>query len=265
MSAKAPFLVDSHCHLNYKGLKEDIPGVVARAGEAKVDLMLSINTKISEFDEVHEIAKTFPNVFASVGIHPHEVANEPGLTLDDLLSRAEKQKVIGIGETGLDYYYEHSPREAQKAHFRTHIMAARESGLPVIIHARDADQDAGEILADEMGKGTFTGLLHCFTASAEFAEHALALGLYISFSGIVTFKSASDLQTVARSVPADRILVETDAPYLAPVPMRGRVCEPAYTRYTAEYLAELRGQSLDDFAAQTTENFFRLFSKAVSI
>jgi TatD DNase family protein len=255
-------IVDSHCHLNYGGLAEHLDDVVNRAHEADVGIMLAINTKIHEFDEVLQIANSYDGIYASVGVHPHEAASEPDVALATLLERAKHDKVIGIGETGLDYYYDKSPREQQKANFRTHIDAARDSGLPVIVHTRDAEDDTFEILAYGMAKGPYSGVIHCFTASRSFAEKALELGLYISFSGILTFKNAADIQEIAKSVPLDRVLVETDAPFLAPVPNRGKTCEPAFTADTAAFLARLRGMELDEIANITTDNFFRLFSKA---
>lgn len=255
-------LVDSHCHLNYKGLREDINGTVARARNAGVGTILTINTRLSEFDEVFEIAKTFDNMFCSVGVHPHEAENHPEVTVEDLLTRASDSHVVGIGETGLDYYYDHSPRDQQQASFRTHIEAARQSGLPIIVHTRDADEDCARILTEEMEKGVFTGVIHCFTASAAFARTALSLGLYISISGIVTFKAAEDLRDVVRDVPLDRLLIETDAPFLAPVPKRGKTNEPAYVAHVAAKVAELKGVSTAELEDLTAANFFRLFSKA---
>ena len=256
------YIVDSHCHLNYKELYGDIKGVLERAKEANVRTMLAINTKLAEFDEVYEIASAHDNVFASVGVHPHEAENEPNIALESLLIRAAKPKVIAIGETGLDYYYDHAPRDLQKANFFTHIQAARATKKPLIVHTRDAEEDTAEILTAEMKKGAFPAVIHCFTASADFAKTALDLGFYISLSGILTFKNAKELHEVAKNLPLERILVETDAPYLAPVPHRGKACEPAYTADTAAFLAELRGISLSEVAKATTDNFFKLFTKA---
>lgn len=255
-------LVDSHCHLNYKGLREDVAGAVDRAGKAGVGAMLNISTTLAEYDAVHAIARHYEHVFCSVGVHPHEAEREQNVGLDALLSRAADTKTVGIGETGLDYFYDHAPRAAQQASFRTHIRAARESGLPLIVHTRDADNDTALMLTEEMGEGAFTGVIHCFTASQAFAETALGLGFYISLSGILTFKNAKDLQAIARTIPEDRLLVETDAPFLAPVPVRGQICEPAYVAHTARFLAQLRGVSLAHLADVTSDNFFRLFSKA---
>lgn len=254
--------IDSHCHLNYNGLVEDQAGVIARAGAAGVTGMLNISTREREWDDVVAVATRTPNIWASIGIHPHEADSHPQIDTAKLVSAAKHDRVVAIGETGLDYYYDHSDRARQRASFRAHIAAARETGLPLIVHTRDAEADTAEILADEMGKGAYSGVIHCFTASQSFAETALALGLYISISGIVTFKNARDLQTSAALVPDDRLLIETDSPFLAPVPHRGRPCEPAFVADTARFLAYLRGVPVDTLAAQTSANFFRLFAKA---
>ncbi len=255
-------LVDSHCHLEYKGVIEDQQGVLERARSAGIGAFLNISTKKSEWDQVVGTANRESDVFASVGIHPHEADKHADLTRGELLAATDNLYVIGIGETGLDYYYEHSDRETQQRLFRLHIDVAREVQLPVIIHTRDAEEDTLEILADEMEKGAFPALIHCFTASAEFGEKVLELGLSISISGIVTFKNAKDLQAVAAKVPADRLLVETDSPFLAPVPHRGRPCEPAFVADTAKFVAELRGVDPEQLAKETTANFTKLFSKA---
>jgi len=255
-------LVDSHCHLEYKGLVEDQQGVLSRAREAGVGAFLNISTKQSEWDQVVATANRESDVFASVGIHPHHADDHEDLGRAALLAATENPRVIGIGETGLDYFYEHSDRETQAALFRMHIDVARETGLPVIIHTRDAEDDTFEILEDEMGKGAFPALIHCFTASAEFGQKVLDLGLTISLSGIVTFKNARELQEAAMQVPADRLLVETDSPFLAPVPNRGKTCEPAFVADTARFVAELRGTEPERLAEQTTANFATLFSKA---
>ncbi|WP_309622862.1 TatD family hydrolase [Novosphingobium sp.] len=255
-------LIDSHCHLEYKGLVEDQQGVLARARAAGVGGFLSISTRQSEWDQVINTAEREADVWASVGIHPHEADGHADLGEAALLAATDHPRVIAIGETGLDYYYDHSDRETQKALFRRHISVARETGLPLIIHTRDAEQDTAAILAEEMGKGAYPALIHCFTASADFAAKVLELGLTISLSGIVTFKNAKDLQAIAAHLPEDRILVETDAPFLAPVPHRGRVCEPAFTADTARFVAGLRGVSPEALAETTTRNFARLFSKA---
>ncbi|SMF76665.1 TatD family hydrolase [Allosphingosinicella indica] len=254
--------VDSHCHLNYKGLVEDQPGVLARARAAGVETMLNIATRESEWDAVIGIAEREADVFASVGIHPHEADQHPDVDTATLVARAAHPKVIGIGESGLDYYYDKSDRGRQQASFRAHIAAARETGLPLIVHTRDAEEDTAAILDEEMGKGAFTGVLHCFTGSLDLAQKGMALGLYVSISGIVTFKNAKDLQSVAQAIPQDRLLIETDSPFLAPVPHRGRPCEPGYVADTARFLADLRGESLEAMAAATTRNFHDLFTKA---
>jgi TatD DNase family protein len=255
-------LVDSHCHLEYKGLVEDQAAVIARARAAGVGAFLNISTRKSEWDQVVATAAREPDIFASVGIHPHEADAHADLGRAALLEATRHPKVIAIGETGLDYYYDKSDRETQKALFRIHIDVARETGLPLIIHTRDAEEDTHAILAEEAGKGAFPALIHCFTASRDFAEKVLALGLTISLSGIVTFKNAKDLQDVARIIPEDRLLVETDSPFLAPVPNRGKVCEPAFVADTARFVAELRGVSPETLAEQTTANFRHLFTKA---
>ena len=254
--------VDSHCHLNYKGLVEEQQAVLARARAAGVDAMLNISTRASEWDAVIGVAEREGDVWASVGIHPHEADEHPDVQTATLVERAAHPRVVGIGESGLDYYYDHSDRERQRASFRAHLAAARDTGLPIIVHTRDAEEDTAEILADEMGKGVYPGVIHCFTASADFARKALDLGLYISISGIVTFKNARDLQETARQLPADRLLIETDSPFLAPVPHRGRPCEPAFVADTARFLAELRGEPIEQLADRTSANFRRLFSKA---
>ncbi len=253
--------VDSHCHLNYKGLVEDQQGVLDRARAAGVSQMLNISTRASEWDAVIAVAERESDVMASVGIHPHEADVHPDVETATLVEKARHPRVIGIGESGLDYYYDHSDRARQRDSFRNHVAAARETQLPLIVHTRDAEEDTYDILADEMGKGAYPALIHCFTASQAFAEQVLALGLYISISGIVTFKNAKELQAAAKAVPLDRLLIETDSPFLAPVPHRGRPCEPAYVADTARFLADLRGEPLATLAEATTANFHRLFSK----
>jgi TatD DNase family protein len=255
-------LIDSHCHLEYEGLVEDQASVLARAREAGIGGFLNISTRQREWDNVIATAAREPDVWASVGIHPHEADAHADLGEAALLEAAAHPKVVAIGETGLDYYYDKSDRQVQQALFRTHIAVARKTGLPLIVHTRDAEDDTGSILADEMGKGAFPALIHCFTASAGFARAVLDLGLTISISGIVTFKNAKDLQAVVATLPEDRLLVETDSPFLAPVPHRGRTCEPAYTADTARFVAGLRGISPEALAEATTRNFFALFSKA---
>lgn len=255
-------LIDSHCHLEYKGLVEDQQGVLARAREAGVGAFLNISTRQSEWEQVVGTANREGDVFASVGIHPHEADKHEDLGREVLFKATEDARVIAIGETGLDYFYEHSDRVTQAKLFRMHIDVARETGLPVIIHTRDAEDDTFQILAEEMEKGAFPALIHCFTASADFGRKVLELGLTISLSGIVTFKNAKDLQEAAKLVPDDRLLVETDSPFLAPVPNRGKTCEPAFVADTARFIAELRGTEAERLADVTTANFKRLFSKA---
>lgn len=255
-------LVDSHCHLNYPGLVDDQAGVIARAREVGVGTMLAISTKLCEWDDVIGIAEREPDIWASVGIHPHEADAHVDIGTGKLIEAARHPRVVAIGETGLDYYYDHSDRTRQQTSFRCHIAAARETGLPLIVHTRDAEADTAAILREEMGKGPFSGVIHCFTASQAFADQALILGFYISLSGIVTFKNARELQETAKQVPLDRLLVETDAPFLAPIPMRGKTCEPAFVAHTARFVAELRGMTVEDLESATTDNFFRLFGKA---
>lgn len=254
-------LIDSHCHLDFPKLAEERDAVVARARAAGVGTMLTIGTKLSQFAGVRAAAEAYPDVWCSVGIHPHEAEAEPDVQAERLLAEANHPKVVAFGETGLDYYYEHSAREPQKVNFRAHIAAGRAAGLPVIVHTRDADEDTEALLADEMGQGAFTGVLHCFTSGARLAHAAIDLGLYVSFSGIITFKKTDALQQIARDLPLDRILVETDAPFLAPVPHRGKTNEPAFVAHTANKLAELRGMPVEAIAEATTANFYRLFSK----
>jgi TatD DNase family protein len=254
-------LADSHCHLNYKGLAEDQPAILARARERGVTAMLNIATRESEWDAVIATAEREADVWATVGIHPHEADAHPHIDTAKLIERAQHPRVVGIGESGLDYYYDHSDRERQQASFRAHIAACRETGLPLVVHTRDAEADTAAILAEEMGKGAYPGVIHCFTASGDFADKALALGFYISISGIVTFKSARDLQATVARLPLDRLLVETDAPFLAPVPHRGKTGEPAFVADTAKFLAELRGESVETLTQATAENFHRLFAK----
>ncbi|QIG52920.1 TatD family hydrolase [Altererythrobacter sp. BO-6] len=255
-------LVDSHCHLEYKGLVDDQAGVLERARTAGVGQFLNISTRRSEWGQVVGTAERESDVWASVGIHPHEADQHADLGREALLEAAAHPKVIGIGETGLDYYYDRSDRATQRDLFRMHIGVARETGLPLIIHTRDADDDTLEILEEETGKGAFPALIHCFTASADFGKRVLELGLSISLSGIVTFKNATELQEIAKEIPQDRLLVETDSPFLAPVPHRGKPCEPAFVANTAQFLADLRGEEFAELADYTTANFRKLFSKA---
>jgi len=256
--------IDSHCHLNYEGLVDDQPGVLARARAAGVSLMLNISTHASEWDSVIATAERESDVMASVGIHPHEADIHPDVETATLVEKAKHPKVVGIGESGLDYYYDRSDRERQRQSFRSHVAAARETQLPLIVHTRDAEEDTYDILAQEMGKGRYPALIHCFTASRDFADKVLALGLYVSISGIVTFKNARELQEAAKAIPLDRLLIETDSPFLAPVPHRGRPCEPAYVADTARFLAALRGEPLETLAAATSANFYALFAKAAA-
>jgi TatD DNase family protein len=254
-------LVDSHCHLDFPEYAGKLDEVVARARDAGVGTCISIGTELKRFAGVRAVAERFDNVWCSVGVHPHEAENE--LLTDDKLLLAETghPKVVGIGETGLDYFYEHSPREKQIANFRAHIAAGRESGLPVIVHTRDADDDTIRVLEEEMAKGVFKGLIHCFTGTQRLADASLKMGLYISVSGIATFKKSDALRDVIKTVPMERLLVETDAPFLAPVPHRGQTNEPAYVVHTAKMLAALKGVSEEELARATTDNFFQLFSK----
>ena len=254
--------VDSHCHLNYKGLVEQQAEILARARESGVSAMLNISTREREWDEVIGLAEHETDVWASVGIHPHEADHHIGMDSAKLIAKSAHPRVIAIGETGLDYYYDHSDRAQQCTSFREHIKAARETGLPIIIHTRDAEADTSAILTEEMEAGDFLGVIHCFTASADFARTALNLGLYISLSGIVTFKNAKDIQDVAKWLPEDRLLVETDSPFLAPIPHRGKTGEPAFVADTARFVALLRGVTDEVLAQQTSNNFYRLFAKA---
>jgi TatD DNase family protein len=254
--------IDSHCHLNYRGLVEDQAAVIARARAAGVNGMLNISTRENEWDDVIATAAAHDDIWASVGIHPHEADAHPEIDTEKLVKKAVHPKVVAIGETGLDYYYDHSDRVQQQMSFRAHIAASRETGLPLIVHTRDAEADTGAILADEMAKGRYPGLIHCFTASEEFAEVALGLGLYISISGIVTFKNAKELQSVTAIIPEDRLLIETDSPFLAPVPNRGKTCEPAFVSDTARFVAALRSVSVEHLAKTTSDNFKTLFARA---
>jgi TatD DNase family protein len=257
-------VIDSHCHLDFPDFASDLDGIVDRAKAADVARMVSISTRVRQFDRLLAIAERFPDVFCSVGTHPHYAHEEPEVTVDDLIARTRHPKVVAIGEAGLDYHYDFSPREAQEEGFRRHIAAARETGLPLVIHTREADADTARILEEETGKGAFPAVLHCFTSSRELALKGIELGLYVSFSGIVTFKKAEELRAIAAELPADRVLVETDSPYLAPGKFRGKRNEPSFVVETAKTVAAARGVSYDDVARQTTENFFRLFGKVPS-
>jgi TatD DNase family protein len=254
-------LVDSHCHLDYLARDGDLDEVVARARRAGVGRMLTICTKVTEFDTIRGIAEAYDDVWCTVGIHPHEAEKEPAVTAEKLIDLARDPQVAGIGETGLDYFYEHSPRAQQQTSFRAHIAASRETGLPLIVHTRDADEDTVDILEDEYAKGPFPGVIHCYSTGRELAERALDIGFYISLSGIVTFKKAEALRETAAILPLKRLLVETDAPYLAPVPNRGKRNEPSYVVHTAGALAELRGVSVNEIETSTTDNFFNLFNR----
>ncbi|WP_309603553.1 TatD family hydrolase [Sphingomonas sp.] len=255
-------LIDSHCHLVYDGLAERQDEVLAAARARGIAGFLNISTRQSEWDDVIAVATREPDVWASVGIHPHEADAHPDLGANELVTASAHPKVVAIGECGLDYYYDKSDRAAQRERFAAHIDAARQTGLPLIIHTRDAEADTAEMLAEAVEQGGIAAVLHCFTGSADLARTALDLGLFISISGIVTFKNAKDLQDTAKSIPADRLLVETDSPFLAPVPHRGKSCEPAFVADTAAFLAELRGETIELLSANTTANFFRLFKKA---
>jgi TatD DNase family protein len=254
-------LVDSHCHLDFPDFADERAAVVERAARAGVARMVTISTRVRRFSEVLAIAEAFDAVYCSVGTHPHNAAEEPDVTTDDLVRLSAHPKVVAIGEAGLDYHYDKSPREAQAQGFRTHIAAARQTDLPLVIHARNADSDMAAILEEETQKGAFPFILHCFSSGRDLAETGVKLGGYVSFSGILTFKNSGELRDIAASVPHDRLLVETDAPYLAPMPYRGKRNEPAYVANTAAVLAETVGVSADEIAKITTDNFFRLFTK----
>jgi len=254
-------LVDSHCHLDFPDFADDLDGVVARARAADIGRIVTISTRVARHDGLLAIAERFPDVFCSVGTHPHNAHEERDIGTAELVARARHPKVVAIGEAGLDYHYDYSPRDDQEAGFRAHIAAARETGLPLVIHAREADDDMARILEEETRKGAFPAVLHCFSSGRDLAMRAIALGLSISFTGILTFKKSDDLRAIAAELPADRIMVETDAPYLAPGKLRGKRNEPAFVVETAKTLAQVRGVTFDDIARQTTENFFRLFTK----
>lgn len=257
-------LVDSHCHLDFDDFGTDFDAVLTRARENGVERMLTICTRVTKFDQVLAIAAAHDNIRCTVGIHPHEAEHEPEVDVARLTDLAKHPKVVGIGEAGLDYFYDKSPRERQQVVFATHIEAARASGLPIVVHSRDADEDTVRLLQEGAKKGGLTGVIHCFTSTQYLADAALEMGFYISLSGIVTFKNATALRDVAKTIPHDRLLVETDSPYLAPIPMRGKRNEPAFVKHTASYVADFLGLSFADLAAQTTENFDRLFTKATA-
>jgi TatD DNase family protein len=254
-------LVDSHCHLDFPDFADDLGGIVARAEAASVVRLVSISTRVARADHLIKISDRFANVYCSIGTHPHYAHEELEVTTEDLVRHAQHQKVVAIGEAGLDYHYAFSPRDAQEASFRRHIAAARQTQLPLVIHAREADADVARILYEEKGEGAFSAVLHCFTGSRELALRAMEMGFYISFTGILTFKKSHELRAIAAELPADRILIETDSPYLAPGKYRGKRNEPAYVAETAKALAESRNVSVERIAAETTANFFRLFNK----
>ncbi len=251
-------LIDSHCHLNFPDFKDDLDAVITRAAEYGVGKMVSICTKLEEFPEIAAIAEKYENVFCTVGVHPHDALQHVSVTAEELIERTKHPKCVGIGETGLDYYYENSPRDEQKHCLAEHIKAAKVTGLPLVIHTRNADEDIIKIIKKE---APFPGLLHCFSSTYEVAKCAIDHGLYISLSGILTFKNATDLQESAKKIPLQYLLVETDSPYLAPIPNRGKRNEPAFTKFTAEKLAELKGISFKEVEEQTTANFYKLFNK----
>ncbi len=254
-------IVDSHCHLDFKDFSGQRDDVVARAEAAGVGVMVTISTRVKQFQQISEIIERYDNVFGSVGTHPHHADEELDITAEHLIRLAEHPKVVALGEAGLDYHYDNAPRPAQEQGFRTHIAAARETGLPLVIHAREADDDMIRILEEETGKGAFPAVLHCYSSGPELARRGVDLGFYVSFSGILTFRNSQGVRDIAVGVPADRLLVETDAPYLAPMPHRGKTNEPAYTVHTAAVLADLRGWTPEETARRTTENFARLFTK----
>lgn len=254
-------IVDSHCHLDYPDFADDLDGIIARARSQGVGRMVTISTRVRALPKLLGIAGRYDEVFCSVGTHPHHAHEELDISAADLIAASAEPKVVAIGEAGLDYFYDKSPRAAQEQGFRTHIAAARETGLPLVIHSRNADEDTARILAEEMEKGAFPAVLHCFTGGRDLAMRAIELGLYISFTGILTFKTSQGLRDIAAELPADRILVETDAPYLAPGKFRGKRNEPSYVVETAKVLADTRGMTFDALADQTTANFFKLFSK----
>ncbi|WP_336056486.1 TatD family hydrolase [Nitratireductor sp. CH_MIT9313-5] len=254
-------LVDSHCHLDFPDFADDREAVIERARAAGVGLMVTISTRVARFDVIRTIAETHPNVFCTVGTHPHNAGEETDVTTEELVHLAAHPKVVGIGEAGLDYFYDKAPRDLQAQGFRRHIAAARQTGLPLVIHARDADEDVASILEEETRAGAFPFILHCFSSGKALARKGVELGGYVSFSGILTFKKSEELRAIASEIPADRLLVETDAPYLAPVPKRGKTNEPAYVAHTAQKLAEVRAMQPEELAKLTTDNFFRLFKK----
>jgi TatD DNase family protein len=258
-------LIDSHCHLDFPDFADDLDAIVGRASEAGVGRIVTISTRVRRLGALLDIAARFPNVYCSVGTHPHQADEEDGIAAEELIELTRHPKVVALGEAGLDYFYEHGSRQAQERGFRAHIQAARATGLPLVIHTREADEDCGRILQDEMAKGSFRAVLHCYTGGRELAMKAIEMGLSISFTGILTFKKSQALRDLAAELPADRIMVETDSPYLAPGKFRGKRNEPSYVVEVARVLAETRGVSLQEISAQTTENFFRLFSKVPAL
>lgn len=254
-------LVDSHCHLDFPDFAGERDAIIARALEAGIGRMVTISTQVRKFDRIREVAEAYAAVYCSVGTHPNSVAQEPEISAAELVALSAHPKVVAIGESGLDYHYDYAPAELQAACFRNHIAAARETGLPLVIHARSADDDVAAILEEETGKGAFPFVLHCFSSGKRLAEVGVALGGYVSFSGILTFRNSQDIRDIAAAVPHERLLVETDAPYLAPVPHRGKRNEPAFVAHTAAVLAEIIGVDMEQVARLTTENFFRLFNK----
>ncbi len=254
-------LIDTHCHLDFPKLGDQLNDVLARAEQANIKQMVTICTRVRQFDEVVKIAESHDNIFCSVGTHPHYAQDELDITAEEITALSQHPKVVAIGEAGLDYHYDNSPRGEQQTVFRRHIGVARQTGLPLVIHTRDADEDTISILKEEMQVGAFPALIHCFTASRKLAKEVLDLGLYISMSGVLTFKNSLGLQDIAKTLPLDRLFVETDAPFLAPMPHRGKTNEPAFTVHTAQKLADLQQRSLEEVAAATTDNFYRLFTK----
>jgi len=254
-------LVDSHCHLDFPDFASELDAVVARARAADIGRIVTISTRVKKLGQLLSITDRFPDIYCSVGTHPHQADEERGIPAAELVEKSRHPKVVAIGEAGLDYHYDKSSREAQEQGFRTHIAAARQTGLPLVIHSREADDDMARILEEESGKGAFPAVLHCFTGGRDLAMRAVALGHYVSFTGILTFKNSQPLRDIAADLPADRVMVETDAPFLAPLPFRGKRCEPSYVAETAKVLAQARKSNLSDIARQTTDNFFRLFSK----
>lgn len=256
-----PRITDTHCHLDFPDFADDLAGVVARARAAGVHRMVTISTRVKKAAIYQSLAEKYENVWFSVGTHPHNAAEEPDVTLDEIIRLSQHPKCVAIGEAGLDYHYDKSPRDQQAASFRLQIAAARQTGLPLVIHARAADDDMIAILREEMGKGAFTAILHCFSSGAELARVGVELGLYLSFSGILTFRNSVEIRDIAAHIPLDRLLVETDAPYLAPVPHRGKTNEPAFTAHTANVLADVKGMSLEALAPVLEANTNRIFGK----